>query len=50
MGNGRAGEYQVLAIEGDLKNSGQVTFNDLSKGQAEVALISQTIPPTTSSI
>ncbi len=32
-------------IEGDLKKSGQVTFTDLPKGQAEVTVTAQTIPP-----
>ena len=32
-------------IEGDLKKSGQVTFTDLPKGQAEITVTSQTIPP-----
>jgi uncharacterized membrane protein len=32
-------------IDGDLKTSGQVTFNELPKGQVEVTVISQVIPP-----
>lgn len=32
-------------IAGDLKKSGQVTFTGLPKGQAEVTVTSQTIPP-----
>lgn len=32
-------------IEGDLKTSGQVTFTELPKGQAEVTVTFQTIPP-----
>lgn len=32
-------------IEGDVKSSGQVTFNELPKGQVEVTVISQVIPP-----
>ena len=32
-------------IEGDLKSSGQVTFNSLPRGQTEVTVTAQTIPP-----
>ncbi len=32
-------------IEGDVKTSGQVTFNELPKGQVEVTVVSQVIPP-----
>ena len=32
-------------IDGDLKTSGQVTFTSLPKGQAEVTVTSQTVPP-----
>ena len=32
-------------IEGDLKTSGQVTFTELPKGQTEITVTSQTIPP-----
>ncbi len=32
-------------VEGDLKKSGQVTFTSLPKGQVEVTITSQTIPP-----
>ena len=32
-------------IEGDFKTSGQVTFTDLPKGQAEITVTTQTIPP-----
>lgn len=32
-------------IEGDFKTSGQVTFTDLPKGQAEVTVTTQIIPP-----
>ena len=32
-------------IEGDLKSSGQVTFNSLPKGQTEMTITTQTIPP-----
>lgn len=32
-------------IDGDLKTSGQVTFTELPKGQAEVTVTSQTVPP-----
>lgn len=32
-------------IDGDFKTSGQVTFTDLPKGQAEVTVTTQTVPP-----
>lgn len=32
-------------IQGDIKRSGQVTFNSLPKGEVEVTVTSQTIPP-----
>lgn len=32
-------------IEGDLKTSGQVTFTGLPKGQSEVTVTAQTVPP-----
>jgi uncharacterized membrane protein len=32
-------------IEGDLKTSGQVTFTALPKGQAEITVTAQTVPP-----
>lgn len=32
-------------LEGDFKTSGQVTFTDLPKGQVEITVTTQTIPP-----
>lgn len=32
-------------IEGDVKSSGQVTFNELPKGQVEVTVVSHTVLP-----
>jgi uncharacterized membrane protein len=32
-------------IEGDLKTSGQVTFNGLPQGQTEITVVSQITPP-----
>ena len=32
-------------LEGDMKTSGQVTFTNLPKGQTEITVTAQTIPP-----